>query len=58
MVKKINATAIIIKELLDKRFSQKKIIKTLKIMKQRVHYQTKTPIIQLKKEEKHWMIFI
>ena len=44
MVKKINTTAIAIKELLDKGFSQKKIAKTLKISKQRVHYWSITPI--------------
>ena len=52
MVKKINTTAIAIKELLDKGFSQKKIAKTLKISKQRVHYWTKTPITPVKKRRK------
>ena len=44
MMKKINSTAIAIKELLDKGFSLKKIEKTLKISKQRVHYWFITPI--------------
>ena len=44
MVKKTNKDAIMVKELLNKGWSQKKIAKLLKISKQKVNYWTKHEI--------------